>query len=125
MRKSVVSMLVLAASVLSAPTVSEASEKQSIKPTVEQYDKMYAFASELMFLDGAESICERHSDWAEDIFEDCASYKTVMQVCRFYIKQREVWEKVLSDDRHNSELELLSAYWKDDKIIQYITSSRR
>lgn len=96
-----------------------------IAPNDSVYDRMYDVAAYCIGADYEyaefEHLATLHKDWEEDILDDCASYRTVMEVCRFYFKQPVFWRAVGNKEWHE-ELQTLIEYWlkfdPKDKIIQ-------
>lgn len=94
-----------------------------IAPNDSVYDRMYSLA---VYCIGADyeyaefdHLANAHKDWEEDILDDCASYRTVMEVCRFYYKQP-VFFSQISEKEWDSELVTLIAYWlKYDSSDKY------
>lgn len=102
----------------------QAKEMGYIAPSDSVYDKMYSVAIYCIGADYEnrefEHLANHHKDWEEDILDDCASYRTVMEVCRFYFEQPVFWKAVGSQE-WDSELQTLVEYWLEfdpsDKII--------
>lgn len=118
------------------PSFSEASEKELysieqakqmgyVAPSDSVYDKMYSVAIHCIGVDYEkaefEHLANKHKDWEEDILDDCASYRTVMEVCRFYFEQPVFWDTV-GDIEWGAELQTLVEYWLEydpkDRVIQ-------
>lgn len=106
-------------------TLEQAKEMGYIAPNDSVYDKMYAVAIHCIGVDYEkaefEHLANEHHDWEEDVLDDCASYRTVMEVCRFYFEQPIFWEAV-GEQEWGSELQTLVEYWLEhdpkDEIIQ-------
>ena len=106
-------------------TIEQAKEMGYVAPSDSVYDRMYNVAVFCIGIDYENSEFEHlatsHKDWEEDILDDCASYRTVMEVCRFYFEQPIFW-KAVGDKRWNSELFTLTEYWQmfdpSDKFFQ-------
>ena len=107
--------------------VQECKEMGYIAPNDSVYDRMYSMA---VYCIGADyeyaefdHLANAHKDWEEDILDDCASYRTVMEVCRFYYKQP-VFFSQISEKEWDSELVTLIAYWlkydSSDKYFQEV-----
>lgn len=94
--------------------VQECKEMGYIAPNDSVYDRMYSVAVYCIGADYEnaefEHLANSHKDWEEDILDDCASYRTVMEVCRYYFKQPVFWKAVGSQEWHE-ELQTLTEYW--------------
>lgn len=103
--------------------VQECKEMGYIAPNDSVYDRMYSLAVYCIGADYEHAefdhLANVHKDWEEDILDDCASYRTVMEVCRFYFKQP-VFFSQISEKEWDSELVTLIAYWlKHDSSDKY------
>lgn len=134
MMKKLLFSMALALLMVSMPSFSKTSKKLFsyeqakemgyIAPSDSVYDKMYSVAIYCIGADYEnrefEHLASHHKDWEEDILDDCASYRTVMEVCRFYFEQPVFWKAVGSQE-WDAELQTLIEYWLEfdpsDKII--------
>ena len=104
-------------------SISEAKDMGYIAPNDSVYDRMYALAVYCIGADYEHAefdhLANVHKGWEEDILDDCASYRTVMEVCRFYYKQP-VFFSQMSGKEWDDELVTLTAYWlKYDQKDEY------
>lgn len=94
-------------------SIDEARAMGYIAPNDSVYDRMYYLAVSCIGADYEyaefEHLANVHRDWEEDILDDCASYRTVMEVCRFYFKQPVFFSQV--NDKWGYELATLTEYW--------------
>lgn len=106
-------------------SIEQAKEMGFIAPSDSVYDRMYSVAVYCIGADYEnaefEHLANDHKDWEEDILDDCASYRTVMEVCRYYFEQPVFWKAVGSQE-WDEELQNLIEYWvkhdPSDGIIQ-------
>lgn len=95
-------------------SIDEAKEMGYIAPNDSVYDRMYSVAVYCIGADYEnaefEHLANSHKDWEEDILDDCASYRTVMEVCRYYFKQPVFWKAVGSQEWYG-DLQTLTEYW--------------
>lgn len=94
-------------------SVDKARAMGYIAPNDSVYDRMYTLAINCIGADYEyaefKHLANVHKDWEEDILDDCASYRTVMEVCRFYFKQPVFFSQV--NDKWGCELATLTEYW--------------
>lgn len=95
-------------------SLDEAKEMGYIAPSDSVYDRMYSVAVYCIGTDydkgEFEHLATDHQDWELDILDDCASYRTVMEVIRYYFEQPIFWDTIGEQDWH-SELHTLIEYW--------------
>lgn len=128
--KALILLLVLMPSFVKAGekklfTIEQAKEMGYVAPSDSVYDRMYSLAIYCIGVDYEKAefkhLANEHQDWETDILDDCASYRTVMQVCRFYFEQSVFWSQV-GEREWDEELTTLSEYWQkhdpSDKFFQ-------
>lgn len=97
-------------------SIEQAKQMGYVAPSDSVYDKMYDVAIYCIGADyeraGFEHLANEHKDWEEDILDDCASYRTVMEVVRFYFEQPAFWSETKSK-QWDSELRTLVEYWTE------------
>ena len=107
-------------------SIQECKEMGYVAANDSVYDMMYSLAITCIGADYEyaefKHLANVHKDWEEDILNDCASYRTVMEVCRFYFKQPVFFSQV--NDKWDCELSTLTEYWlkydPSDKFFQEI-----